>query len=184
MTDPLSLIRKYYPEDNELRRILLTHSESVARKALDVAERHPELALDRTFLHDAALLHDVGIFLTDAPGIHCHGTEPYLMHGYLGAQLMRREGLPAIARVCERHTGTGLTAAAIAQQGLPLPPGRLHSRDARGAGGLLCRQVLLENAPRPRTHCRPGVPQSGALRPGWRGALSPVAGAFRLSLFP
>ena len=47
MTDPLSLIRKYYPEDNELRRILLTHSESVARKALDVAERHPELALDR-----------------------------------------------------------------------------------------------------------------------------------------
>lgn len=123
MTDPLSLIRKYYPEDNELRRILLTHSESVARKALDVAERHPELALDRTFLHDAALLHDVGIFLTDAPGIHCHGTEPYLLHGYLGAQLMRREGLPAIARVCERHTGTGLTAAAIAQQGLPLPPG-------------------------------------------------------------
>lgn len=34
---------------------------------------------------------------------------------------MRSEGLPEIARVCERHTGSGLTAKEIAETGLPLP---------------------------------------------------------------
>jgi len=123
MTDPYSIIRKYYPADNDLRHILLEHSESVARKALAVVDSHPELMLDRDFLHTASLLHDVGIFLTDAPGIHCYGAEPYLRHGVLGAQLMRREGLYAVARVCERHTGAGLSAADIDRQHLPLPPG-------------------------------------------------------------
>ena len=36
---------------------------------------------------------------------------------------MRREGRPDIARVCERHTGTGLTPEVIRQRGLPLPEG-------------------------------------------------------------
>ena len=39
----------------------------------------------------------------------------------LGAELLRGEGLEREARVCERHTGTGLTAQQIAEQGLPLP---------------------------------------------------------------
>lgn len=121
--DPLEIIKHYYPADDELRRLLLHHSKQVANRALAIAERHPELKLDRNFLYDAAMLHDIGIFLTDAPGIHCHGTHPYLLHGYLGAQLMRQEGLPDIARVCERHTGTGLTRANIEERGLPLPPG-------------------------------------------------------------
>lgn len=34
---------------------------------------------------------------------------------------MRKEGLESIARVCERHTGTGLTAENIREQHLPLP---------------------------------------------------------------
>ena len=67
------------------------------------------------------MLHDIGIFLTDAPGIYCHGDAPYLMHGYLGAELMRREGYEDIARVCERHTGTGLTAAQVVELNLPIP---------------------------------------------------------------
>lgn len=121
--NPLEIIKHYYPADDELRRLLLHHSKQVANRALAIAERHPELELDRNFLYDAAMLHDIGIFLTDAPGIHCHGTHPYLLHGYLGAQLMRQEGLPDIARVCERHTGTGLTRANIEERGLPLPPG-------------------------------------------------------------
>ncbi len=117
------IIRKYYPEDNALRRLLVFHSEQVAQRALAVAQRHPELALDTDFLRRAAMLHDIGIFLTDAPGIHCHGAQPYLLHGHLGAELMRQEGDERVARVCERHTGTGLTAATIAAQQLPLPPG-------------------------------------------------------------
>ena len=121
MVNPLTVIQKYYPREDELRNILLTHSESVARKALSVADRHPELMLDREFLRVAALLHDVGIFLTHAPSIFCNGAEPYIRHGVLGAQLMRREGLPSVARVCERHTGAGLSLQDIVDQQLPVP---------------------------------------------------------------
>lgn len=119
--DALAIINKYYPEDNELKHILLTHSRSVADKALWIADRHPELELDRTFLEEAALLHDIGVFLTDAPGIHCHGTEPYICHGYLGSQLLQEEGFPKHAMVCERHTGAGLSLKSIVEQNLPIP---------------------------------------------------------------
>ena len=119
--DALSIINKYYPEDNELRHILVTHSRAVADKALDIAHRHPELNLDEAFIEEAALLHDIGIFLTDADGIHCHGTHPYICHGYLGADLLRAEGYPHHALVCERHTGAGLSLDEIERQQLPIP---------------------------------------------------------------
>lgn len=108
MIDYLSIINKYYPKDNELRRLLLKHSRQVADRALQIAERHPELTIDRPFLEEAAMLHDIGIFRCDAPGIYCYGTEPYIRHGQIGGELLRQEGLPRHARVCERHTGTGL----------------------------------------------------------------------------
>ncbi len=57
------IINKYYPEDNELRHILLVHSRAVADKAL----------------------------------------------------------FPRHARVCERHTGAGITRSQIIAQKLPLP---------------------------------------------------------------
>ena len=61
------------------------------------------------------MLHDIGIFLTDADGIHCHGDAPYLTHGLLGADLLRREGAPEIyARVAECHTGAGLSPDDVA----------------------------------------------------------------------
>lgn len=118
---PYDIIYKFYPEENQLRNILLTHSELVARKALQVADKHPELALDRQFLEEASLLHDIGIFLCDAPAIQCFGTHPYICHGYLGAELMRQEGFERHALVCERHTGAGLTLTQIEVQNLPVP---------------------------------------------------------------
>lgn len=119
--DAKQLIDKYYADNPPLRQILLTHSESVAEKALDVARRHPEFGLDEDFLYEASMLHDIGIFQTNAPAIHCYGTEHYMRHGLLGGQLLRSEGLPQYARVAERHTGTGLTAETILSQHLPLP---------------------------------------------------------------
>ena len=112
---------KYYSDNEPLRQILLTHSRSVADMAIAVARRHPELGADEDFLFEAAMLHDIGVFKTDAPGIQCFGTEPYIRHGWLGGQLLRQEGLPRHARVAERHTGTGLTREAIIRQALPLP---------------------------------------------------------------
>ena len=115
------IIFKYYPKNNPLRRLLLKHSSDVAEKALEIVRRHPELGADAEFVHDAAVLHDIGIFMTSAPEIHCHGTEPYILHGILGGQILRNEGLPELARVCERHTGTGITAEQIRLQHLPMP---------------------------------------------------------------
>lgn len=115
------IIDKYYRDNAGLKEILLRHSSSVARKALHVADAHPELGLDRDFLYEAAMLHDIGIIYTDAPGIMCHGTEPYIRHGILGAELLRKEGYAAHARVCERHTGAGLSLEDIVGQKLPLP---------------------------------------------------------------
>lgn len=119
--NPIDIINKYYPEQNELRHILLTHSRSVADKALEIAGRHPEWNLDRDFLYEGAMVHDIGIFLTHADTICCLGDKPYICHGYLGAELMRAEGFPRHALVCERHTGAGLSLEQIIAQNLPVP---------------------------------------------------------------
>lgn len=120
--------RHYGPDspdnpERELRALLLRHSRSVADLALELAHR------DRLPLRDAdieagAMLHDIGIIRTDAPGIHCHGTVHYLRHGVEGAAMLRADGMPEwLARIAERHTGAGITAADIAGQHLPMTPG-------------------------------------------------------------
>ena len=119
--DYQSIIDEYYPSENELRRRLLIHSRQVADRCLLIASKHPELRLDKEFLEEAAMLHDIGIYRTNAPGIQCFGTEPYIRHGLIGGQILREKGWERHARVCERHTGTGLTAWDIEQQQLPLP---------------------------------------------------------------
>lgn len=119
--DYLAIINQYYPQGSKVRDILLTHSESVTRKALQIAEKHPELKLDRDFIREAAMLHDIGIVKCDAPGIQCFGAEPYIKHGIIGADMLRRAGYPKHARVCERHTGAGIALQDIIDQQLPLP---------------------------------------------------------------
>lgn len=115
------VIDKYYSDNPPLKSLLLLHSTLVARKALAIVDSHPELGADRGFVEEAAMLHDIGIFLTDAEPIHCFGKYHYLCHGYLGADLLRSEGLPRHALVAERHTGTGLTLKEILRRDLPLP---------------------------------------------------------------
>jgi len=106
--DYQAIIDKYYPADDELRRVLLQHSRQVADRCLSIVRKHRELPVDKQFLEEAAMLHDIGIYRCDAPSIHCHGTEPYIRHGQIGGDILREEGFPRHARVCERHTGTGL----------------------------------------------------------------------------
>lgn len=119
--DVIKIIDKFYSQDNELKTIYMTHARKVAGLALEMASRHRELNIDTGFVEEAAMLHDIGIFLTDAPRIHCFGKAPYICHGYLGAELLRGEGLARHALVCERHTGTGLTKELIAENNWPLP---------------------------------------------------------------
>lgn len=117
-----AIIDQYYPTDNELRHILMVHSRQVADKALAIVDRHPHFQANRAFVEEAAMLHDIGIFRCKAAGIQCYGTEPYICHGTIGAQLLLEQGFPQHARVCERHTGTGITERQIVEQNLPIPP--------------------------------------------------------------
>ena len=106
--DYQAIIDKYYPEEDALRCLLLKHSRQVADRALHICDNHRELPVDRQFLEEAAMLHDIGVFRCDAPSICCHGTELYIKHGAIGGEILRAEGFPRHARVAERHTGTGL----------------------------------------------------------------------------
>ena len=119
--DALSIINKYYSEENDCKDILITHSKSVADKAIQIANNHPELNLDKDFLYEAAMLHDIGIIFTNASGIYCFGESPYICHGILGAEILRKEGYPKHALVCERHTGAGITMQNIIDNNLPIP---------------------------------------------------------------
>ena len=122
MIDPIQIIEQYYPKNSDIHYILLIHSEHVRDKALAVAAQNPDLRLDTEFIAEAAMLHDIGIFMCNAPRIHCNGTHQYIEHGYLGAELLRKNCSTARhAFVCERHTGVGISQKMIIENNLPLP---------------------------------------------------------------
>jgi len=119
--NPLNIINKYYKSNPNLREILLIHSKKVAEKAIKIAKKLNDSNIDIQFIEEAAMLHDIGIFLTHNPEIHCNGDKPYICHGYLGRELLDIEGYFKHALVCERHTGVGLSIKDIEQQKLPIP---------------------------------------------------------------
>jgi len=119
--DPLDIIKDYYRPGTTAYEILVRHGRQVAVKALKAADRVAHLHPDLTFIQEAAMLHDIGMFLTKSPGIGCFGTHPYVMHGVLGRKLLDARGLPRHGRVCERHVGVGISAGDVRLQGLPLP---------------------------------------------------------------
>ena len=125
MIDYQTLIIKYCEGNSNLEHILLTHSRQVADRALAILDAHPEWVaageVDPVFVLEAAMLHDVGVVLCNAPKINCLGTHAYIEHGYLGAEILRKEGLPKHAAVAERHTGTGITMEQILGENLPIP---------------------------------------------------------------
>lgn len=102
--------------------IIIEHSRFVANKAIAIAEGCPLAgSLDLVFIEEAALLHDIGVSMTDAPYLDCHGKAPYICHGVLGRAILEKAGLPRHALVSERHIGVGLTVEDIIEQKLPLP---------------------------------------------------------------
>ncbi len=142
----IEILHHYIDPNEALFQVVYVHSRAVADFALRLADAHPEWNVNRELLEQAALLHDIGVLKVDAPSIYCYGTEAYIRHGLLGAEMLRAlktdngmeaqaDGnatrkaeagkedwlLEACARVCERHTGTGLTIKAISEGVLPLP---------------------------------------------------------------
>lgn len=121
MQEAKAIIDKYYAENIEAREILVAHSKLVRDKAMWIANKNPHLKVDSKKLEQGALLHDIGILFTHAPEIGCYGPHSYICHGYLGRELLEREGLNDVALIAERHTGTGLSVEAIKSQNLPIP---------------------------------------------------------------
>ena len=127
--DPDAVFGHFYPEDTPLRRLLLRHCTQVRDKALAVLANpsRPPLALDRELVSAGAMLHDVGVLQCHAPSILCECTRAYIAHGCIGAEMLRAYGashgidMEPFARICERHTGTGITANEVMTRGLPLP---------------------------------------------------------------
>lgn len=124
--DPQTILEHFYPEDTPLRRLLILHSLQVRSKALAILAQSGVKA-NAQLVADAAMLHDIGIGRCHAPSILCEGTSDYLAHGTIGAAMLREYGaqhgldLEKYARVCERHTGSGLSAADVREQKLPIP---------------------------------------------------------------
>ena len=129
--DPLRILRELNPEDSPMRRLLEKHSRQVADLAAEILAHAPaELRdiLPPAEVEAAALLHDVGIGRCHAPSIRCFGEADYIAHGIIGGAMLREYAakndldLESFARVCERHTGSGLTREEILAAHMPLPP--------------------------------------------------------------
>ena len=117
----LNIIENFYRPESKAYHILIHHGQQVADKALAVAKRIPHLKPDLVFIKEAAMLHDIGIFMTNTPELGCTGEHPYVCHGYLGRKILENRQLPAHALVCERHVGVGITSEDIRRNNLPLP---------------------------------------------------------------
>ncbi len=116
--EPQTILKKH-ATSNKAFEIVLKHSQAVTQKALMIADKFPEA--DKQFIQEAGLLHDIGVFLINSPKIFCYGNEPYVKHGFLGGEILRKQGLPRHARVAETHTGVGITKKDIEIGNLPLP---------------------------------------------------------------
>jgi uncharacterized protein len=119
--NPIDIITQYYENDSKAFKILIKHGRQVADRALEIAGRVTHLKPDLKFIEQAAMLHDIGIFLTHAPELACFGDYPYICHGYLGRKILEKEDLTEHGLVCERHVGVGITTEDIKHQALPLP---------------------------------------------------------------
>ena len=119
--NPIDILEQYYDRNSKTFDILVAHGMQVAQKALKAAEKVAELRPDLDFIEKAAMLHDVGIFLTATPQLGCTGTQPYIRHGVLGYDVLIEAGWPQLALVCERHVGVGISADDVHRFNLPLP---------------------------------------------------------------
>jgi uncharacterized protein len=119
--DPIEFLEQYYNANSKAFRILVEHGRQVAGKAREAAENVAGLNPDLEFIDTAAMLHDIGIFLTNTPQFDCFGKHPYIRHGILGSELLKEKGHSRLALVCERHVGAGISIEDIRRQKLPLP---------------------------------------------------------------
>jgi len=114
------LIHKYIAPDSKGYPYYIIHSSFVAQKAIRIAKKLKLKASQITFIEEAAMLHDIGICQVESEFMGTSGG-PYITHGIIGSQILKKEGYPKHARVAESHNGTGLYKQEIIERNLPLP---------------------------------------------------------------
>lgn len=108
----IALLRKHIKNDFVFK-IIHDHVQTVKNVALQHAEQIKGIDID--FVKSASLLHDIG---------RAHfppRTRFSYKHGFAGGEILRKEGFPKHALVCERHLGFGITKEEIIKQKLDLP---------------------------------------------------------------
>ena len=85
------------------------HSISVAKRALEIANKITKARVNKELVVIGGLLHDIGRAYT-------HGFE----HARVGGKILRERGLPRkLAKICERHILGGLDKKDARELGLP-----------------------------------------------------------------
>jgi uncharacterized protein len=89
---------------------VIRHSLAVERKAVEIAERISKNGheIDVDFVRIGAILHDIGRAETHS-----------IVHGVVGARILRRNGLGKYAEFAERHVGAGIPEGEAKELGLP-----------------------------------------------------------------
>jgi len=85
------------------------HSEKVADKAIEIAQKIKKVKVDMNLIEIGALLHDIGRTKT-------HGFK----HALIGGKILKHRGLSVkLARICETHILGGLDKEDAKKLGLP-----------------------------------------------------------------
>lgn len=115
-TECKKLLKKYSNSDEDFARVL-AHVEAVKNLALENCIRLLSMGteVDMDLVTQGALLHDIGYFDVN------HDNKPKITHGIIGGEILRKEKLPAVALIAERHIGAGLSKEEIEKRNLPLP---------------------------------------------------------------
>jgi len=102
----LALHRKYRSNERTV-----THCQACARISKLLAEKAAALGnmVNQEVVEAGALLHDIGRSQTQK-----------VDHGYVGAQILEREGVDAaVVEIVRRHVGAGISAQEAAALGFP-----------------------------------------------------------------
>ena len=120
--DPYKIIEKYFDKNSQAYNILVTHSEAVLKKAMQIAKNVPELYPNFELIKQGALLHDIGIVKCRVPALGCNGTEPYIKHFLFSRNILCHEGCsPELQNVVLKHIGCGYTVDEIDTYNFPFP---------------------------------------------------------------
>lgn len=111
------IIDDIYKDNEQAKKVLLVHCYCVAKKALKIIE-DKNLDIDKKFIFEGSMLHDVGIIGTHAPQIFCYGDKPYMWHGIIGASLLQGTEYSKYASICTNHFGVGLNKEEVIKLGI------------------------------------------------------------------